>query len=189
MNFCSACGEKVSFLVPDGDNRPRFVCQGCQKIHYQNPKIVVGCIGEWQNKILLCHRAIEPKYGLWTLPAGFMENHETAMQGAARETMEEANAEIENIQLFAIFNITHISHVYIMFRGQVKDGYAAPGTESLATQFYAQDEIPWQQLAFPVINESLALYFEDRKNNHFKVHNGDIIRTEDNRLIVNRYDS
>jgi len=187
MNFCSACGGKVSLKIPDEDNRPRFVCQDCEKVHYQNPKIVVGCIAEWQGKILLCHRAIEPRYGMWTLPAGFMENHETAMQGAARETMEEATASIEDMQLFAVFNITHISHVYIMFRGKVVNGLAEPGAESLATHFFNEEEIPWDELAFPVINESLELYFEDRKNKHFKTHMGDLVRDENHSLTIKRY--
>jgi len=147
----------------------------------------VGCIAEWQEKILLCERAIEPRYGLWTLPAGFMENHETAMQGAARETMEEAGAEIDNMQLFAVFNITHISHVYIMFRGQVKDGIAAPGLESLSTKFCSENEVPWEKLAFPVMNECLELYFEDRRKNNFKVHMGDLVREEGNHLKIKRY--
>lgn len=185
MKFCSACGEKVSFLVPEGDNRQRYVCQSCQAIHYENPKIVTGCIAQWQDKILLCKRAIEPRYGLWTLPAGFMENQETSLQGAARETAEEANAEVENMQLFCVFSVAHINQVYTMYRGDLVGGKASAGEESLDVALLSEDEVPWQEIAFQVINETLKLYYQDRKQGRFKTHYGDIIKQDDDSYIVN----
>ncbi|HEX5637563.1 MAG TPA: NUDIX hydrolase, partial [Gammaproteobacteria bacterium] len=126
MKFCSSCGASVSHITPEGDNRPRYVCDACATIHYQNPRIIAGCIAEWQDKILLCRRAIEPRHGLWTLPAGFMENRETTLQGAMREAMEEANARVINTSLFCTFSIPHISQVYMMYRGELLQGYASP---------------------------------------------------------------
>lgn len=185
MNYCSTCGEKVSFVIPEGDNRYRYVCEGCQTIHYENPKIVTGCIPQWQDKILLCKRAIEPRYGLWTLPAGFMENEETNMQGAARETAEEANAKIDNMQLFCVFSIAHINQVYIMYRGDLVGGTASPGVESLDVALLKENEIPWQDIAFQVISETLKLYYQDKKQGSFKIHYGDIFKQSDDSYIVN----
>jgi len=187
MNFCSNCGEKVSFIIPDGDNRQRHVCSGCDTIHYENPKIVTGCIAQWQDKILLCKRAIEPRHGLWTLPAGFMENEETNMEGAARETAEEANAEVDNMQLFCVFSIAHINQVYTMYLGDLVDGKASAGIESLDVALLSEEEIPWQAIAFQVINETLKLYYQDKKQGTFKTHYGDIIKQSDNSYSVNYF--
>lgn len=187
MNFCSACGEKVSFVIPEGDNRHRYVCTSCQTIHYENPKIVTGCIPEWQDKILLCRRAIEPRYGLWTLPAGFMENSETNMQGAARETAEEANALVDNMQLFSVFSISHINQVYTMYRGDLVGGQASPGAESLDVALLTEDEIPWREMAFHVISETLRLYYKDKAAGSFTTHYGDIVRGEDGRFEVHYF--
>ena len=187
MNYCSSCGEKVSLVIPDGDNRHRYVCGSCQTIHYQNPKIVTGCIPQWQDKILLCKRAIEPRYGLWTLPAGFMENDETNLQGAARETAEEANAQVENMQLFCVFSIAHINQVYTMYRGDLVAGVASPGVESLDVALLDESEIPWQNIAFQVIAETLRLNFKDKKEGRFTTHYGDIIKQKDNSFIVNYF--
>lgn len=187
MNFCSACGEKVSLQIPQGDNRHRYVCDSCQTIHYENPKIVTGCIPEWRDKILLCKRAIEPRYGLWTLPAGFMENSETNMQGAARETAEEANARVENMSLFTVFSIAHINQVYTMYRGDLVDGEASPGEESLETALLTQSQIPWQQIAFPVVAETLKRYYQDLAEGEFQTHYGDIIKQADGSFIVNYF--
>jgi ADP-ribose pyrophosphatase YjhB (NUDIX family) len=115
MNFCSQCGEKLSFRIPDGDSLPRHICDKCHTIHYQNPKVVVGCLPEWKDKILLCRRAIEPRYGLWTLPGGFLENGETASAGASRETLEEANARVEVGSLYTFISLPHINQLYVMF--------------------------------------------------------------------------
>lgn len=187
MNFCSNCGEKVGLIIPDGDNRHRHVCGSCQTIHYENPKIVTGCIAEWQDKVLMCKRAIEPRYGLWTLPAGFMENSETNMQGAARETSEEANAQVENMQLFSVFSIAHISQVYTMYRGDLVQGKASPGIESLEVALLKESEIPWQDIAFHVIAETLKLYYQDKKQGNFKTHYGDIIKQDDKTFKVNYF--
>ncbi len=187
MKYCSACGEKVSLKIPAGDNRQRYVCLSCDMIHYENPKIVTGCIAQWQGKILMCKRAIEPRYGLWTLPAGFMENEETNVQGAARETAEEANAEVENMQLFCVFSIAHINQVYTMYRGDLVAGQASAGDESLEVALLQEDEVPWQDIAFQVINETLKLYYQDKKNSNFKTHYGDIIKQADNSYSVNYY--
>ncbi len=187
MNFCSNCGEKVSLIIPDGDNRHRHVCSSCDTIHYENPKIVTGCIAQWQDKILLCKRAIEPRHGLWTLPAGFMENEETNLEGAARETAEEANAKVDNMQLFCVFSIAHINQVYTMYLGDLVDGQASAGEESLDVALLTEDEIPWQAIAFQVINETLKLYFQDKKQGRFKTHYGDIIKQDDNSYIVNYF--
>ena len=190
MKYCSECGEKVSQLVPEGDNRPRFVCQSCDTIHYQNPKIVTGCIAEWQDSILLCKRAIEPRHGYWTLPAGFMENGETNLEGAARETAEEANAQLQNMQLFCVFSIPHISQVYTMYRGDLIDGLASPGIESLEVALVEEADIPWDDMAFRVVTETLKLYYQDKKQGLLKqssceTHYGDIRKQDDGSLIVN----
>jgi ADP-ribose pyrophosphatase YjhB (NUDIX family) len=187
VNYCSACGEKVRYFIPEGDNRHRFVCESCQTIHYENPKIVTGCIAEWENKILLCKRAIEPRYGLWTLPAGFMENSETNIQGAARETAEEANAQVKNMRLFCVFSIAHINQVYTMYRGDLVGGEASPGAESLDTALLKESEIPWQDIAFHVIDETLKRYYQDKKQGQFKTHYGDIHKQDENSYIVNYF--
>jgi ADP-ribose pyrophosphatase YjhB (NUDIX family) len=162
MNYCSHCGAKVAFRIPAGDNLPRFVCETCAMVHYQNPRIVAGCIPEWQNQILLCRRAIEPKYGLWTFPAGFMENGETIEQAAIRETLEEAEADVELTSLYAVFSIPHISQVYMIFRGRVRNPDFKAGHESLEVQLFRPEEIPWETLAFRVIHETLERYVQDR---------------------------
>lgn len=172
LNYCSECSASTEARIPDGDNRERKVCSQCGTIHYQNPKNIVGCILAWQNKVLLCKRAIEPRYGYWTLPAGFMENHETSMDGAAREAFEEANATALNLRFFGIYNLPRISQVYLMYHGELKDGYMATGEESLDVGLFSEDEIPWQELAFPVVTESLQRYFEDRPQQ--RVHVADI---------------
>lgn len=158
MQFCSNCGEGVTTEIPQGDNRQRSVCKSCDTIHYVNPKLVVGCILTWERKILLCKRSIEPRRGYWTLPAGFMENEESTMQGAAREANEEANAVAEDLELFGVYSLPRISQVYMMFLGQLKDGVAYAGEETLEVGLFSEDDIPWQELAFPVVTESLQQF-------------------------------
>ena len=174
MKFCSSCGAGVKLGIPPGDNRQRFVCTACGEIHYQNPKLVTGCIPEWEDQVLLCRRAIEPRYGLWTLPAGFMENEESAQQGAARETMEEANARVSIEQLYTTFNLPHISQVYLLFRGSLDAPDFSPGSESLDVALFREEEIPWSELAFPVVRETLKHYFQDRERGVFIPRVGDI---------------
>ena len=174
MNFCSACGARVEIRVPTGDTLPRYVCTDCETIHYENPKMVVGCIPEWDNCILLCRRAIEPRYGLWTVPAGFMENGETTAQGALRETLEEANARVEILGLYALFNIPHINQVYILFRARLLDLDFYAGAESLETRLLGETEIPWDQIAFATVRRTLKLYFSDRRSGEYRFHMGTI---------------
>ncbi|MFM1892034.1 MAG: hypothetical protein RLZ44_1111 [Pseudomonadota bacterium] len=176
MKFCSSCGGKLETRVPAGDSRERHVCPACGTIHYLNPKIVTGCIPEWEERILLCRRAIAPRYGMWTLPAGFLENGETTYQGAARETLEEANARVQVESLFTTFNLPHIDQVYMLFRARLLDLEFGPGDESLEVTLFREEDIPWEQLAFPVIAETLKLYFADRANGGFRSHMGDIVR-------------
>ncbi|MFO1371910.1 MAG: NUDIX hydrolase [Candidatus Competibacteraceae bacterium] len=187
MKFCSQCGAPVSMRVPTGDNLLRHVCDLCNTVYYQNPKIVAGCIPEWQGKVLLCRRAIEPRYGLWTLPAGFMENGESAIASAAREALEEANAVVEDLILYGLYTLTHVNQVYLMFRGSLKKGRASPGEESLEVALFAEEEIPWSQLAFTVVHETLQQYFSERRNGAFHMHVGDIIRGPDNQFLIHRY--
>ena len=163
------------------------MCDECGIIHYQNPNVVTGCIPEWEDKILLCKRAIEPKYGSWTLPAGFMENGESSMFGAAREAMEEANAELRDLTLFSVFSIPHINQVYTMYRGVLHQGLASPGEESLEVKLVSEDEVPWDKLSFPVIIETLRLYYEDRKSGNFSTHYAEIIRQDPATIRVKRY--
>lgn len=176
MKFCSQCAYPVYLRVPDGDNLPRHVCAQCGTIHYQNPKIVTGCIPEWEDRILLCKRAIEPRSGTWTLPAGFMENNESVQEGAIRETMEEANARVEITQLYSLFNIPYISQVYLMFRARLQDLEFKPGVESLEVRLFRPEEIPWHNLSFSVIRENLLCYLDDRSSGTFRFHTGDITR-------------
>jgi len=176
MKFCSHCGTPVELKVPEGDHLPRFVCPSCRTIHYQNPKVVVGSIPVWEDRILLCKRAIEPRYGLWTLPAGFMENEETTIEGALRETMEEAGARVEVIDLHTMFNLPHVNQVYVMFRAKLLDLDFGPGPESLEVALYEEKDIPWKEIAFPVIEQTMRLFFEDRRRGTFGIHTGDIIR-------------
>lgn len=172
--FCIHCGSAVTTQIPDGDNRLRKVCTSCDYIHYENPKNVVGCLLEWQGKVLLCKRGIEPRHGYWTLPAGFMENGESTLDGAAREAYEEATAESEELRLFAVYNLPRISQVYLMFLGQLKNGFAKANEETLEVALFDQSEIPWKELAFPVVAETLSRYFETREHSARRVYCADI---------------
>jgi ADP-ribose pyrophosphatase YjhB (NUDIX family) len=176
VHYCCHCGEGVALRVPAGDNRPRHVCDGCGAIHYQNPKIVTGCIPEWQGRILLCRRAIEPRYGYWTLPAGFMENGESTQEGAAREALEEAGARVRVGDLYTLFNLPAIDQVYMLFRGSLLDSAFAPGDESLEVALFQPEELPWEELAFHVVHETLRFYCEDRLAGRFPMHTGTIER-------------
>ena len=174
MKFCSNCGAPVSLKIPPGDSLPRHVCDACNTIHYQNPKMVVGCIPEWEDRILLCRRAIEPRHGLWTVPAGFMENGETTYQGAARETLEEANARVEVGPLYALYNIPHISQVYILFRARLLDTDFSAGAESLEVRLFTESEIPWDDIAFATVRNTLRHYYADRQRGAYEFHLGTI---------------
>jgi ADP-ribose pyrophosphatase YjhB (NUDIX family) len=174
MKYCSNCGSPVELGIPEGDTLQRYICSACGIIHYQNPKVVVGCIPEWGDKILLCRRAIEPRLGLWTVPSGFMENAETLIQGAERETMEEANALVRIGPLFAIYNLPHINQVHVLFRAQLLDLGFSPGIESLEVKLFGEPEIPSKALAFRVIREPLERYFAERREGALGFHMGTI---------------
>lgn len=176
VNFCSSCGAPVELRVPEGDNLPRHICTECAAVHYQNPKVVAGCLAEWDERILLCRRAIEPRHGLWTLPAGFMENGETTEAAAARETLEEANARIEMHGLYTLFSLPDVDQVYLMYRARLLDLDFSPGPESLEVALFTEEQIPWEQLAFPTIGETLRRFFADRRSGRFAVHTGVIRR-------------
>lgn len=163
MKFCSACGARVSYRVPEGDDRERAVCGACDTIHYVNPRIIVGCLPEFEGRLLLCLRAIEPRRNFWTLPAGFMENGETTEQGAARETWEEAQARVENMALYRVYDVPYINQVYMFYRCTVTDGVHRAGPESLDTRLFSADEIPWDELAFPSVYRALSSYLRDRE--------------------------
>ena len=175
MNFCSHCGAPVAVRIPPGDTLPRHVCDQCGTIHYQNPKLVIGAIPEWEDKILMCRRAIEPRYGLWTLPAGFMENAETTAEAAARETLEEARARIEITGLYSLINVPHINQVHLLYRARLLDADFAPGEESLEVALFDEATLPWERIAFRSIAMTLRFYYEDRKAGAFRFHTGDIL--------------
>lgn len=174
MRFCSACGAPVELRVPDDDSRPRHICGTCGIIHYQNPKMVIGSIPEWEDKILLCRRAIEPRHGWWTLPGGFMENGESTSHAAIRETLEEANARIEIGDLYSMYSLPYINQVHMLFRARLLDLDFSPGPESLEVKLFGEAEIPWDEIAFRPVKFSLKHYFEDRRNGHFGFHIGEL---------------
>lgn len=179
MKYCNQCGSNLSVRIPDDDNRPRHVCDVCDFVHYQNPKIVAGCIPVWEDKILLCKRAIEPRYAYWTLPAGFMEIGETTSEAAMRETLEEANARVELQGLYALMNLPHVSQVYMLFRSRLLDLDFSAGAESLEVALFEEENIPWDELAFTTIRHTLRFYFEDRRRNNYQLRIGDIVKEND----------
>lgn len=175
MKFCSECGQTVSARIPAGDTRSRFICDHCETIHYQNPRIVAGVLATHERHVLLCRRAIEPRMGYWTLPAGYMENGETTEEAALRETWEEARANMQGQELYMLFNLPHINQVYMFFRGELADLDFCAGDESLEVKLFSEDEIPWTELAFPTVGKTLKQYFIDRQSNHFPVRIRDIV--------------
>lgn len=176
MKYCSQCAGPVDRKVPPGDNLPRWVCEHCGAIFYENPKIVAGCLPRWEDRTLLCRRAIEPRYGKWTVPAGFMENGETIAQAAARETLEESLAKVRIDRLYSVISIPYISQVYMLFLGDLADTGFGPSQESLEVRLFREDEIPWNELAFPSVSMALRWYFEDRPGGEFPLHVADIER-------------
>ena len=170
MNFCGACGHSTTEKVPLGDHQVRRVCTQCGTIHYVNPKVICGALALWENKVLLCRRAIEPRYGLWTLPAGYMELFETMEQGAARETWEEAEAKVDIEQLYCMYNIPRIGQIYVLFKAKLIEGMFGAGEESIESRLFEEHEIPWTELAFPSVERTLRHYFEDRKSGEFPTH-------------------
>lgn len=175
MNFCSQCGYRVHQEIPDGDDRLRDVCSSCGTIHYSNPIIVAGTLPVCGSRVLLCKRAIEPGYGLWTLPAGFMENGETTVEAALRETREEAGALVKNVMLYTVLDIPRFNNVYMIFRSELEGDHFAAGVESLEVALFSENEIPWDQIAFETVRRTLSLFFEDRVTGLFPLHQ-DVIR-------------
>lgn len=165
MKYCSSCGGTISYHTPKDDNRERAICDACGRVHYRNPLIVVGCVAERGGKVLLCKRAIEPRYGCWTVPAGFMELGETVAGGAARETLEEALATVELGHLFALVDVIDAGQVHLFYTGRLVGDYGV-GAESLETELFAEDEIPWHEIAFESGKFALQKYFEDRGANN-----------------------
>ena len=179
MKYCSNCGEELSYRVPNHDDRSRYICDHCGITHYENPNMVVGSIPVWQDSILFCRRAIKPRYGLWTLPAGFLENGETVAAGAVRETLEEAGARIVDLEPYALYNLTFVNQVYLMFRANLSEPVFSAGYESLEVRLFKAHEVPWKELAFPVIQKTLEDYFSDLKKGTFSFHMDDIVRKLD----------
>jgi len=169
MKFCSQCGKPVSQRIPEGDGRLRFVCDHCSTIHYQNPNIVAGTVPVWGDKVLLCRRAIEPRLGYWTLPAGFMENGETVEQAATRETQEEACARVRNLAIYTLIDVPHINQVHIFYRAELVDLDFAAGPESLEVQLFDEADIPWSELAFRTVGRTLECFFADRRLESYPV--------------------
>lgn len=174
MKFCSNCASPVVQRVPPGDSLPRYVCDQCGEIHYQNPKVVVGTIPEWESRLLLCRRAIEPRYGYWTLPAGFMENGETVAEGAARETLEEAGARVALAEPFAIISVPRVNQVHVFYRARVLDLEFNPGTETLEVALFDEARIPWKDLAFRTVSLTIERWFADHAKGSFAFHAAEI---------------
>lgn len=169
MKYCSACGGALAMVIPEGDNRPRAVCGNCGTVHYVNPKLVVGCVPVHEGQILLCRRAIEPRRGFWTVPAGFMEIGETLGEAAIRETWEEALAHVELGSLFSVVDVVQAGQVHVFFTGRLPQPAFGVGAESLETRLFRPDEIPWDALAFPSIRISLEQFFENQRTGNAEV--------------------
>ena len=174
IRFCRACGTSVQYRVPADDNRERAVCPACGTVHYENPLNVVGTVPVWEDQVLLCKRAIEPRYGLWTLPAGFLELGETTAEGAIRETIEEAGATIELGALFSVLDVVRVGQVHLFYLAKLTSTDLDPGIETLEARLFREDEIPWDQIAFRTVRETLQFFFADRRRAHFDVHVADI---------------
>jgi ADP-ribose pyrophosphatase YjhB (NUDIX family) len=167
MNYCSQCGAQVNLQIPPGDDRPRYVCRSCGEIHYQNPKIVVGCLPQWEDRVLMCRRNIEPQKGKWTLPAGYLEMGETVTDGARRETLEETGAVVQDLMPYALFDIIHVNQIYLMFRACLQKPEFKATPESAEVALMVEQEIPWDQIAFRAIENTLRRFFLDRPSGHF----------------------
>jgi len=174
IKHCRACGTVVEYRVPSDDNRERAVCPQCGTVHYENPLNVVGTVPVWGEQVLLCKRAIEPRYGLWTLPAGFMEMGETTAEGAIRETTEEAGARIELQGLFSLLNVVRVGQVHLFYRARLLDDRFDPGSETIEARLFHEHEVPWEQIAFRSVRETLQRFFSDRRGGQFGLHCADI---------------
>ena len=176
IKHCKNCGTAVVYRIPDdGDTKERAVCPACDTVHYENPLNVVGTVPYWGNKVLLCKRNIEPRRGKWTLPAGFMELAETVAQGAARETLEEAGAQFELEEIFSLLNVARVGQVHLFYRARLLSDTFQPGTETIEARLFAEEEIPWDEIAFRTVKKTLELYFADRSNGRYSFHAVDIV--------------
>ena len=178
LKHCRSCGTAVVYRLPDdGDIKLRAVCPACNTVHYENPLNVVGTIPTWGengSQVLLCKRNIEPRWGKWTLPAGFMELGETTAEGAARETVEEAGAQFEMLALFALMNVVKVGQVHLFYRAKLLSPHFDPGSETIEAKLFTEAEIPWDEIAFKTVKETLKLYFKDRRTAQFGFHVMDI---------------
>jgi ADP-ribose pyrophosphatase YjhB (NUDIX family) len=188
MKFCMLCGNSVSQRIPEADDRARHVCDGCGHVHYQNPRIIVCALPCYEDKVLLCRRAIEPRYDKWTLPGGFMENGESTLEAARRETLEEACARIDVLALYAIYHIIHIDQVHMFYRARLRDLDFAAGAESLDVRLFAEDEVPWDEIAFPAVADTLRHYFRDLPARHFPLRLADVLMSANNSRIIHVHD-
>ncbi|MGH8676645.1 MAG: NUDIX hydrolase [Burkholderiales bacterium] len=170
MKFCSNCASPVVWRVPPGDSLPRHVCDQCGEIHYQNPKLVVGSVPEWEGRLLLCRRAIEPRYGYWTLPAGFMENDETTAEAALRETLEEAGTRVVLTEPFSMISVRRVNQVHVFFRARLVDLEFRPGAETLEVALFEEAKVPWSEIAFRTVSLTLEHWFADRGKGAFGFH-------------------
>ncbi len=186
MKYCHHCAAPLALRIPEGDEKERFCCPGCDTIFYSNPKNVVGTLPVYQDQVLLCKRAIQPRVGKWTLPAGFMENGESSLDGALRETQEEAGAEVavSDNSLYTLFNLPAINQVYMFFRAELLSLDFDPGVESLEVALFREAEIPWQEIAFPVVRSTLEHFFADLREQHFPVRMFDVHHGEDRSITT-----
>jgi len=174
MKFCPSCGAAVVQRVPPGDSLPRDVCDACGIVHYLNPKLVVGTVPEWEGRVLLCRRAIEPRYGYWTLPAGFLENGETTGEGASRETLEEAGARVDLVAAFSMISVPYVNQIHLFYRASLRDLEFKPGVESLEVALFEEARVPWKDIAFRTVGLTLKHWFADRERKSFGFHAEDI---------------
>jgi ADP-ribose pyrophosphatase YjhB (NUDIX family) len=174
IQHCRVCGQRTDYRVPADDNRERAVCTACGEIHYENPLNVVGTVPVWGDSVLLCRRNIEPRYGLWTLPAGFMELGETAAEGALRETVEEAGARVELLGLYAVLNVVRAGQLHLFYRARMLDTHLDPGPETIEARLFSEHEVPWDEIAFRTVRDTLLNFFEDRRRGSFGLHTGDV---------------
>lgn len=170
VKYCCSCAAPVSLKIPPGDSLPRYVCDACGAIHYRNPRLVVGTLPVWENEVLLCRRAIEPRHGYWTLPAGFMENQETVPEAALRETREEACARVALDDMYTMISVPHISQVHVIFRARLLDLDFAAGGETLEVALFDEADIPWDLIAFRTVAMTLRHFFADRARGNFGMH-------------------
>jgi len=184
ISFCSCCGHGVSMQIPATDDRERPVCDNCGHIHYQNPRVIVCALPCHEDRVLLCRRAIEPQYGLWTLPGGFMENGESTLDAAVRETLEEACARIRIEELYSLYNVIHINQVHLFFRARLQDLNFAPGDESLEVALFSASEAPWNAIAFPAVASTLRHYFSDLPTQRFPLRLADVLVGNNNERLI-----